>query len=933
MEKEEPQPRSYIQLLIESRETLVKSIKNIKCLLENLEKHGYFLEEDADFVMQCGTQADKVRQILDLVEKKGEEAAEYFIYILQKLPEAYFVLIPWLKEIDFEASEQVKCLPITNNDPVSLYSRKLKQELCCDSKFIKSYTQKEEMMLQETYVDGVMELINDKNETMGRAGGLNSLFDDNGVINDLGETIFIFGDAGMGKTLLIQKMQNMWAKGQSYCNIKFFFRFRCRTFIFFTSSTELCLKDLIFKYCCRPDYDPEEVFQYICRFPETVLFTFDGFDEIHSSFDINNVPEVSSPIDATHPGALLLHLLSGKLLKGSKKVLTARTGCSISANFLRKKVMLRGFSTDNLIEYTGLFFKETNIQQCVLKHLQANHNFSSLCSIPLFCWIIFKSYQHFHSMYEDHEFSRSSVTLTDIFLLISEVYLNVSTKGKTASQLEAFTGGKDTLMSIGRLAYSGMENSVFVFNQDYITTHRILEKDLQLGFLRPVKQYNGCDDNASFEFFHMTLQSFFTALFLVIDDKSSTADLLKYFYHCKHLKIEEDSPSMCACVCANKKNKADPFTNKNHFQFVNLFLCGLLSKPKDNLLKNLVPASALKAKRKALKQHLFKSVKSHLKKLPRAPYLEFNRIHALPHFIWMVRCISETQNDKVGKLAAKGICADYIRLSFCDASSSDCGAISFVLNHYKKQIALDLDNNNINDYGVKELIPCFNKLLVVRLSVNQIGDEGVRVLAEELTKYKIIRFLGLYKNLITDIGARHVARIMEECPSLRYVMLGYNQLTAVGGTYIGQALQRNTNIVNIGMWGNRIGDEGARAFAESLRNHPNLTDLSLTFNDISTAGGISIADALQENKSLKVLWIMQNRFTDEAAEHFAQMLRVNKTLRNLWLQNNNLTNHGANKLAEALEDNTVLEEICLKGNHLTRGENEPFQRNSRIRIL
>ncbi|XP_018418247.1 PREDICTED: nucleotide-binding oligomerization domain-containing protein 1 [Nanorana parkeri] len=933
METKKPQPRSCIQLLTKSRETLVNSIKNIKCVLENLKNHGYFSEEDADFVLQCGTQADKVRQLLDLVEKKGEEAAEFFINILQKVPEAYFDLISWLKEIDFQASEQVECLHIRNNDPVSLFSRKLKQELCSDSKFIKSYTQKEEMMLQETYVDGVMELISAKNETMGHAQGLNSLFDDTGVINELGETVFIFGDAGMGKTLLIQKMQNMWAKGQSFGNIKFFFRFRCRTFIFFKSSTELCLKDLIFKYCCRPDYDPDEVYRYICKFPETVLFTFDGFDEIHSSFDINSVPEVSSPIDATQPAALLLHLLSGKLLKGSKKVLTARTGCQISANFVRKKVMLRGFSADNLVEYTGLFFKEPNVQQCVLNHLQANHNFSSLCSIPLFCWIIFKSYQHFHSMNEDHEFASSSVTLTDIFLLIIEVYLNVSTKGKTASQLETFKGGKDTLLSIGRLAYHGMENSLFVFDQDYIASQRILHHDLQLGFLRPVAHYSECDDNASFEFFHMTLQSFFTALFLVIDDQSSTADLLKYFHHCKHLEIEDNRPSLLACVCGSEKNHSDPFTNKDHFQFVNLFLCGLLSKPKQSLLKNLIPASALQVKRKALKQHLFKSVKSHLKNLPRAPYLEYSQVHALPHFIWMVRCISETQNEKVGKLAAKGICADYIKLSFCDASSSDCGAISFVLNHYKKQIALEMDNNNINDYGVKELIPCFNKLILVRLSVNQIGDEGVKVLAEELTKHKIIRFLGLYKNLITDFGARHVARIIEECPSLRYVKLGCNQLTAVGGACIGQALQKNPNIYDIGMWGNRIGDEGAVAFAEALRNHPSLSDLSLTFNEISVAGGISIANALKENNSLKVFWIMQNKFTDEVAEHFAQMLRVNKTLRHLWLQNNNITNHGANLLAEALEDNTVLEEICLQGNPLTLGENEPFERNLRIRII
>ncbi|PIO36348.1 hypothetical protein AB205_0112470, partial [Aquarana catesbeiana] len=51
------------------------------------------------------------------------------------------------------------------------------------------------------------------------------------------------------------------------------------------------------------------------------------------------------------------------------------------------------------------------------------------------------------------------------------------------------------------------------------------------------------------------------------------------------------------------------------------------------------------------------------------------------------------------------------------------------------------------------------------------------------------------------------------------------------------------------------------------------------------------------------------------------------------LQNNNITNHGANLLAEALDDNINLQEICLQGNPLTPGDNEPFQRNSRLRIV
>ncbi|XP_066441738.1 nucleotide-binding oligomerization domain-containing protein 1 [Eleutherodactylus coqui] len=923
--------QSYVQIITTSRETLVSLIRNIKCLLENLTNHKYFSPEDSEIVLQFPTRADQVRQILDLVQSKGEEVAEFFIYVLQNVPEAYFDLNSWLTEIDFQSSEQIKSLHITNNDPVTLYSKKLKQELCCDSKFVKSYTQKEEMMLQETYVNGVMELINDKNETMGRIKDLISLFQDTGVINEEGENTFIYGDAGMGKTLLLQKLQNMWAKGEYYPDIKFFFRFRCRAFVFFNANAELSLKDLLFRYNCHPDHDPEEVFRYILTFPETVMFTFDGFDEMHSSFDLNNIPEVSLPTDTAHPAALFMHLLSGKLLKGSRKVLTARTGCQVSGKYVRKRIMLRGFGTDNLMEYTNLFFKEPSIQMRVLNHLNANYNFSSLCSIPLFCWIIFKSYEHFHSMNDSHEFSSSSITLTDIFLLIIEVYLNLSARGTTRSQVETYKKGKETLLLIGKLAYSGMDNSVFVFDHDTITSKNIPEQDLKLGFLRTVKNYNGCGENSSFEFFHVTLQSFFTALFLVIDGGTGTTQLLKYFNHCAHSQQEELQPNLMACVCAKKHKQGDPFANNDHLQFINLFLCGLLSKPKHVLLRHLVSPSVLKVKRKALEQQLFRSVKRHLKNLPRYRSMGLNCVHALTHFIWMARCVCETQCEKVGKLVAKGICADYIKLSFCGASSSDCGAINFLLNHYQKRIALDLDNNNINDYGVKELIPCFRKLTVVRLSVNQITDEGVRVLADELTKHKVIMSIGLYKNLITDLGARHVARIILECPLLEKLMLGCNQITAVGGRHIAQALQKNTSISDMGMWGNRIGDEGAQAFADAIRNHPRLKCLSLACNEITSVGGIYIADALQHNASIITLWLTENNITDEAAKSFAEMLKVNQTLQNLWIIKNRITNHGANILAEALGHNTNLEELCLHNNPLTPDEKEPFQMNSRIK--
>ncbi|XP_048808167.1 nucleotide-binding oligomerization domain-containing protein 1 isoform X2 [Lagopus muta] len=900
-------PPSCIALLKVYRELLVSKIRHTQCLLDNLINNEYFSTEDAEIVVQFPTQADKVRKILDLVQSKGEEVSEYFIRVLQKVTDAYYELQPWLDEIGYQPSENICSKPVVNTDPVSRYCQKLRYELGRDSKFVMSYAQREEMLLEEIYSNSIMEMVNFTNESLGEVCQLQALFDDAvGVINEDGETIYVFGDAGIGKSILLQKIQSLWAKKQLDVGAKFFFHFRCRMFSCFKEDEAVCLKDLLFRYNCYPDQDPTEVFHHILQFPHTVLFTFDGFDEIYSNFDLSSVPEMCSPNEPVHPLVLLVSLLRGKLLKGSKKILTARTGTEIQRNIIRKKVLLRGFSSNNLKEYTALVFKDAGQRTLILNQLEANPNLCSLCSVPLFCWIIFKCYEHFHSMFDSHELPDCSVTLTDVFLLMIEVHLNRSLKtsllkNNVRSQAEVFKSRKETLLALGKIAYKGMRNSIFVFEQEEVSSANISEEDLQLGFLRTVKGYSGCDDQSTYEFLHLTLQSFFTALYLVMEERVGIKELLQFFSECSSAETAQHT---CFHIPWLKKplTGEDPFRNNEHFHFTNLFLCGLLSRSKEKLFKQLVLPAVIRKKRKTLITYLGGSMKSHLKGVTRSRLLKYNQVQVQPNFVWMLRCLYETQNETVGKLAAKRMHANYIKLTYCNAYSADCSAISFVVHHFQKRLALDLDNNNINDYGVKQLLPCFSKLAVIRLSVNQITDHGARILYEELSKYQIVSYLGLYNNQITDIGAKYVAKLIEECSSLEYVKIGANKITSEGGKCLAQAIQKNTMMFEIG----------------------------LAFNGITTEGGKSIAEALQHNNSVKIFWLTKNELDDEAAMSFAEMLKINKKLVHLWLIQNQITAKGVKYLSEALKENTAIKEVCLNGNLISQEEAKAFESEERI---
>uniref|UniRef100_A0A673BNC6 Nucleotide-binding oligomerization domain containing 1 n=1 Tax=Sphaeramia orbicularis TaxID=375764 RepID=A0A673BNC6_9TELE len=910
------------------REVLVTRLRSIQCIVDNLLSAEFLCQEDAEIIQRTATKSNQVRKILELVQCKGEQACEFLIYIIYKVRDAYIDLQPWLKEIDYRPSQDVTVMEVVNTDPISRYCEKLRHEMSRDTSFIMSYGQRDETRLEDLYTDTLMELFNDCNESLGFVESLDQLLGDHAVFNPQGETIYMVGDAGVGKSILLQKLQNLWSKKELQTDAIFFFKFRCRMFSTFRDSEQISLRDLLFKYNCYPDLDPDdEVFDYILRFPERVLFTFDGYDEIQEVLDLMNMPEVVSPEEKAHPLQLLISLLSGKLLKGSQKVLTARTGVEIQSRVVRKKVTLRGFSPTHLKTYINLHFKDQEHRDLVSVQLDASPHLCGLCSTPLFCWIVFKTFKHLHSVHDTFELPETCVTLTDIFLLLSEVFL--SRLSRPSSSLvkrnlrcasETFKAGLRPLTGFAKLALQGLERGSFICSPEEVAACGLMEEDLALGFLRSVSEFNTNESPATFEFLHITLQSFLAAFALVLDEQAPENSILKFFTECSRKRKSSCLPFEICSIKSTKQSEKKPFTTNEHLQFTNLFLCGLLSKAHVGLMEHLVSPVSLKKKRSLLKAYLSTSVKSHLHGLPAYTTEEGKRVHVLPNFLWMLRCIFETDSKDIAKMTAKGITAGFIKLGYCNVYSGDCTALNFVLQHRRKLLGLDMDNNNISDYGVRQLRPSFSKMTVVRLCVNNLSDSSMEVLSEELCKYKVVEILGLYNNHITDVGARFVAQIIEQCPKLKKLKIGKNNISSIGGRYLANAIQKSTSIFEVGMWGNSIGDEGANAFAEVLRNHPSLTNLSLSANGITSEGGKSLAKALMENSCLRIFWLVQNELSDDAAPHWAKLIGANTGLTHLWLINNQFSMDGIRRFSEALGHNTHLKEIwnALKGSYLSK---------------
>lgn len=610
---------------------------------------------------------------------------------------------------------------------VSRYCEKLRHDLNRDTSFIMSYGQREETRLDELYIDTLMELLNDSKESLGFLETLDQLLGEQGIFNPDGEIVYVMGDAGVGKSILLQKLQNLWSKKELQSDAVFFFKFRCRMFSVFRDAEQISLRDLLFKYNCYPDSDAnDEVYDYILRFPSRVIFTFDGYDEVQEALDGMDVPEVVSPQDLAHPLQLLLSLLSGKLLKGSQKVLTARTGVDFQSKVVKKKVALRGFSPTHLRSYVEMHFQEREQQELVWVQLDASPHLCGLCSTPLFCWIILKSFRHLHTVHDSFQLPQTCVTLTDIFLLLCEVFLSRSAapssplhrkSGRCAS--ETFSGGLATLQAFAKLALQGTERGSFMFSREEVAACGLTEDELSMGFLRAGGGCGGGGDDdddgaAVFEFLHVTLQSFLAALALILDVEAAGSSILRFFTECSRKRGSSCLPFGFLICGSSQPSEKSPFASTEHLQFTNLFLCGLLSKAHAGLMDHLVAPPSLKKKRSVLKSYLSTSVKLHLHGLPLCESTEGKKLHVLSNVLWILRCIFEAGSKEIALLTAKGITANIIKFGYCNMFSGDCTALNFVLQHRRKLLGVDMDNNNISDYGVKQLRPSFSIMTVVR---------------------------------------------------------------------------------------------------------------------------------------------------------------------------------------------------------------------------
>ncbi|KAK4813460.1 hypothetical protein QYF61_006251 [Mycteria americana] len=729
------------------------------------------------------------------------------------------------------------------------------------------------------------------------------------------KVIVVLGKAGMGKSILVQKICQDWSNGE-FSQFEFVFWFDCKQISL--PEKRYSLRDLLLEFFVKPQEGSKEIFEYILQNPTKVLLVFDGFEGLH---DHENFPRCSArqpEKDLCSIKELLSGLIQKKILNGCTLLLTARPKDKVYqyVSKVDKTIEIVGFSPQQRELYITKYFEGLPYCDNALKLIKEREYLFSHCYSPVMCrFVCFLC----ETVLEMGDKSLPS-TLTTVFLKFVQQKIISMQTDVTAMQ------NQDSLATLARIAWYLGEKHQSAMKSDDLPSKEVKEFALKYGFFLPFafpRHSDGGEEEFGSTFSDFVIQNFLGALHLMLAEEIKDKSLTKYL----------SFPS--------KKKK--PF---NWLDLVPRFLAGLLFLQDDPYFCSL--------SNKDVKQST-KKQKTLLKYIRRLPINEL----CLERLLELLHCIYETQSNYLLQHVALRLKPD---LSFLGVvlTPPDVHVLHCILKRSRKEFSLDLRNSSIDMQGLKDLVGLKNVASfraslsdTVRLwkSLEQTKDyELLRTSTEKFVldpfKAKTMKDVSDLSDLV-EMQEKMINCVQDASGCSSYEIPAIKNLRKLEfalGPVCG--LQGFLKLVEIlaafpslqhldldALSENGLGDEGAKTLSEVFPTLRSLETLNLSQNKITDVGAEKLATALPSLSSLKTLSLYNNSICDFGAENLAKVLPAMGSLRVLDVQYNKITGVGAQQLTDSLRKCPHIKNLVMWNPTIPYGVLEHLQQlDSRISV-
>ncbi|XP_067905454.1 NLR family CARD domain-containing protein 3-like [Heterodontus francisci] len=873
-----------IHAIEEGRRIVVNYISpNILPLLNILMDKKIISEDDLN-VIKDKPDIDKGRTLLDMLSHRGQQSCADFFNVLQDTEDLYLGLKKYIKSLlesyidkddrpiidllhedlpmatfeDTNANIRITNFPEEISEEVATHKCTLKAQM----ERIKPYFEfdNSKRLLQEHFTSLVIlnvrernktehELLQHRDYTACERIDLKQLLSPSAPEEKPPRVTLVQGVAGIGKSIMMQKLTHSWTCGTIYAGFYMLLYFSFRELN--TIKEEISLTDLI--VCSYPHL--RAVCNKMLEFSSGILFLFDGLDEFKLPLEFNNHstvdPSIAQPVNH-----LIVSIIKGDLVREASVLITSRpTTIDIdNKTYFNRCAEILGFSKKEIATYFLKCLKDKKVADYVFRTVKGIDSLFGLCYVPAFCDILcFYLHKSFHCKGKWSQLSSFPRTITDLFLRFTKCLLvcnNDEEEDPESFCIEADEEKKE-IIKLAQLAWDGVINKTIIFSAKDIERNVAQNPKDTKSFWKKIltKESLKMMQSHIWQFFHLTHQEFFAALYCISANEPGVDHVHKAFS-----------------------------SKDNVFEIVLRFTAGLVSHSNRKLVKQLVPEHQVK------EREVFAAIKNVAAvEVPKQDALTPENIPKYTahkrQMLTASHCLYEAANEDLTQQVASQT-SDVVNFSYVSLNVTDCTAIANLLSYHRTIETLELDGCKAGASGFQRLESVFSRVKTLSLEGNMLEDEGAEIIANALkSKMCRIEILRLKHNSIGEKGAAQIAEALKTNSSLKTLGLRANTVRAKGARSMAEALEVNATLRVFGLQFNKIGDEGAMYMAQAIKRNCSLVELRLGDNNITEKGSDYFRSALEVNGTLEELWILVNNISNDGKERLKNDSHKNPNLR------------------------------------------------------
>ncbi|KAM9392783.1 NACHT, LRR and PYD domains-containing protein 3-like [Pholidichthys leucotaenia] len=618
-------------------------------------------------------------------------------------------------------------------------------------------------------------------------------------------TVLTTGDAGAGKSSLVQRVLLDWAEKRAHQDFHLIFPFDARKFNLWREE-RFSLAELI--HACIPEIPGSgikeetlnDIFTMLQKSRDKsefkLLFVFDGLDPSFLPFNFMDKTEKS--VDVTkqvRTELLLVNLIKGKLLPSAHIWITTQPAAAawIPPQCVDMVTEIRGFMDPR--DYFRKRFRDEEKVSRIISHINMSQSLNIMCHVPLFCSITATVLEDMLKTGEGGELPKSLTKIFAKFLMLQIKEVKKKYEPEQCVQciqsLAKFAFQqllrKNTMFNKAKLKCSGL--SITVASKYSSLFSQIFEQ--------VCGQRTGEPQKTMFCFSHLSFHEFMAAIHVHISLFNYNRNVMS-------------APRLTICsllMCSSKPSVTYVYktavkmalqSENGDLDFFLRFLLGLSLQTNHTILQGMLTQTE---NRSWSKQYIVQYIKNKIRKnvseekhitllLCLNELCDHSLVEEIQQFLssrslsigklstvrWsaLVSILLSSKEDldpfdlrkysaseeallmllPVVKASSKAM------MSYCGLSLRGCKALSSVLSSQSSSLTeLDLSSNDLRDSGVQQLSeglrnPCC-KLETLRLSGCMVTETGCASLASALTSNPShLRELDLSYNHPGDSGVK-----------------------------------------------------------------------------------------------------------------------------------------------------------------------------------